>query len=182
MLDNDNFSCLLAIEEKHNSYLPINLKDIDINDYPEVLSLAYIDTLTTTYNIEDIKESIKKANVVPTESLDKDLVIIAPGIKRKFKIITKDMLENYDFTKIIYQNINNKDFVNRIINKLRNLGLNDDLIYYLKLGEIDKFLTNFNELPYVIQRNLYLYIISSLDKENKNIRIRNRNTKDKVAI
>lgn len=175
--------CLLALEEKPNSFIPIDLKSLGFTITSGILTLKDIDYLTFTYGVVVIKDAIRKANVVSEESLNGNLVILYEenAQKRKIPIIDKHVFETYDIMNVLFSNIDNKEFVNQIINKIRSLKLSDeicaDLIVALKQKNIYAFFEITENLGYLTMRKIYLWMIKWLENRQNVIRIREKSTK-----
>ena len=180
-----NPASLLALEEKPNSFVPIDLKSIGL-DFPcENLTLRDIDSLNITYSVAEIKEAIKIANVVPTEALNGNLVILYEenGQRRKAPIISKETFNEYNILGMLNDNILDKSFVNQLITKIESLKIPDEIKFSLEEGLRQGLphlvMRAFNLMGYVDQRRLYLYMIKVIQRGyNKAKRIREKETKE----
>ena len=183
MPEKGNPACLLVLEEKPNSFIPIDLKKIGFSITTGVLTVRDIDYLTFTYGVKKIKEVIRISNVVSNKALDGNLVILYEenAQKRKIPIIDKHVFETYDIMNVLFSNIDNKEFVNQIINKIRSLKLSDeicaDLIVALKQKNIYAFFEITENLGYLTMRKIYLWMIKWLENRQNVIRIREKSTK-----
>jgi len=170
----DNPTSLLAIEEKPNSFLPINLEELGFIVSSEILTLKDLDYFVLNVGEENLKDIIKRANVVPEDALNGDLVILYDNNKQKKKlpILKKEYLEKYDLQSIISDYIDNKQFINRVISKIKTLNISEEIKQNievaLKEGNTNLFLIAYNSLTYLLQRNLYLYMINGIIKMEAN--------------
>lgn len=168
MAINDNPISMLAIEENQNNFFPIDISELDLGVNSLCCSIKQLDCLIFSFGIECIKDKIKKANVVSSESLAKELVIIyqQDGKLKKVPIITKELLNDLGISELIGENIHDKVFLNRIYNRLDSLAnaeiisadLKNDMVDSLKANDINLFINRFDSLPYLLQRELLLFI------------------------
>ena len=175
--------CLLALEEKPNSFIPIDLQSLGFDITRGILTLKDIDYLSFTYRVEAIKEAIKKSKIVSESSLSGNLVILYEDNKQKRKttVIDKYLFENYDIMTMLLSNIDDKEFVNQLINKVKNMKILDDikskLVMALKRKEVYIFFEMIETLGYITERKLYLYMIKFIEKKQNAIRVREKNEK-----
>jgi len=174
--------CMLAIEEKPNSFIPINISELGIKlRIPNYCSLKQMDNIIFNYGIDYLKETLRVSNITDSDKLDGDFVILLGAIygKRKLPIITKEIRETYNLGQLIINNINNKEFVNQVINKIKNLKnedpINCNLNSILKSGNANLFLIYYDTLPYLVQRDIYWLVINVIIKlEEKDVIVRER--------
>lgn len=175
----DNPLCLLALEERPNSFIPIDIKELGLDVSSVTLTLKEMDYLLEVYPLNYIRERIKHNNVCSPTAFDSPLVIIYEddkNRKRKLPIISEQLYFEGNIETILTENISDKTFLNKLSDKIRLLGIAEEikvkLIYFLKNGFVDGFLLIYNKLPYLIQRNMYIYIGNIYSK--KNIRTREK--------
>jgi len=176
----DNPLCLLAIEERPNSFMPIDLKALGIGLPSTSITLRELDHLLFVHTTAFIKELIKVNNVVPGYDLSQPLVILYDdenNRKRKLSLIPEEYYFNGNIREILFDNIDDKKIINQLINKILSLPIEDNiktnLVSLLKNGFIEEFVIIFNTLPYLIYRNLFLYIGNIINKKNKLVREKN---------
>lgn len=177
----DNPACLLAIEEKPNSFLPFSIQDLGFSYPNSVHTLSEMDLFISIYGEAEIKNILMNANVFPVEALSGDLIILyidEKNKKRKLPIIPAEYYSNYNLIVLLNENAHDKDFINRIINKINNLKEVDEVRENLKnalsTNDFNLFMQIFGSLSYFLQRNMYLYIVKGLPNElNRTREIKN---------
>lgn len=169
--------CLLAIEEKPNSYLPFAINDLGITYPAPVNTLMEMDLFLSIIDQEKIKATLEEVNIFPEEALSGKLVILyidENGIKRKLPIIPKDYYNNYNLLETLQNNSNDAQFINYILNKINNLQnfeeVRENLKAAIKTSDFELFMSIYSTLPYFVQRGIYLYIIAGLEKSLRPIR------------
>ncbi len=147
----------LAIEEKPNNYFPIDLRNLKIFHNRMTTSLEEIDALTLNFTKQEILEAIKEANLLDVQKT-MPLVVIYYENKytRKIEALTKE--KKYDMWKLLDEKYQDKVFVNKIVNFL-NHKIDDTKLEKLKVSrDKEEFLQVLGNLPYFMQRKLYLYL------------------------
>ena len=147
----------LAIEEKPNNYFPIDLRNLKIFHNRMTTSLEEIDALTLNFTKQEILEAIKEANLLDVQKT-MPLVVIYYENKytRKIEVLTKE--KKYDMWKLLDEKYQDKVFVNKIVNFL-NHKIDDTKLEKLKVSrDKEEFLQVLGNLPYFMQRKLYLYL------------------------
>ena len=147
----------LAIEEKPNNYFPIDLRNLKIFHNRMTTSLEEIDALTLNFTKQEILEAIKEANLLDIQKT-MPLVVIYYENKytRKIEALTKE--KKYDMWKLLDEKYQDKVFVNKIVNFL-NHKIDDTKLEKLKVSrDKEEFLQVLGNLPYFMQRKLYLYL------------------------
>lgn len=147
----------LAIEEKPNNYFPIDLRNLKIFHNRMTTSLEEIDALTLNFTKQEILEAIKEANLLDVRKT-MPLVVIYYENKytRKIEALTKE--KKYDMWKLLDEKYQDKVFVNKIVNFL-NHKIDDTKLEKLKVSrDKEEFLQVLGNLPYFMQRKLYLYL------------------------
>lgn len=168
----------LVLEKRLGDYNIIDINKLDIAKFYVSNDLMAIDSFTCNYNINEIKQSIIKNNIIQNEYINYTLKIISDK-KHNLRVLTKDIyllvrdfqtnkininkdLKNKlynNYKKIIESNFNNKDVINKLLNEFKEYIDNNDKNKLFKLME---------ELPYNKIRNLYFIIYDELFKyENR---------------
>lgn len=175
MPSNGNPTALLALEEKPNSFIPIDIHMLGFGFSCAILTLKDIDHFTMSYDENEIKRLIRNVNIVPLEALEGNLVILYEDNenKRKAPLLTKDIINEYGIIEILIRNINNKNFINQIVTKIKAMKLEEsfvlNLIANLKNGNVSNFMNLYGMMNYLEQRKLYLYMIKVLKKKTETV-------------
>lgn len=170
-----NPTALLALEEKPNSFIPIDIHSLGFGFSCAILTLQDVDHFTMNYEENEIKILIKNVNIVPLEALEGNLVILYEDNenKRKAPLLTKDIINEYGIIEILIRNTNNKDFINQIITKIKSMKLDEslalNLIANLKTGNVINFMNSYGMMNYLDKRKLYLYMIKVLKKKQETV-------------
>lgn len=161
-------------------YMLIDISKLDIARGAIPTTLAGIDALTKYFTKAEIISSIKRANIAKDKYLEGELVIQDNQNHNPLIVIDKDYCNDFDIKSYLKENINNKVFLNKVENKLRNLISADeiaDLSSAIKYQDIDTLLILLYNLPYAEFRKFLIYLIDLSNKEIKEIseRIRKNN-------
>lgn len=174
-----NTKYYLVIEKRHGDFLNIDIFLLG-NFLKDYTKLENIDDFTMKLNTEDIIDTIRLTNIVPEEYLEGKLLII-DNFKRTYKVITKDLLNNFELRSFIENNIKNKNLMNRIktkIDDLINNKLNNMIDGYVIFNSIEfkdaidkedthKILDIISRLPYIELRQLIIYICENLNNKKE---------------
>lgn len=121
----------IAFEERPNSFVPVDLMNLDIIDKFEkeikywnkknkgILTLKVLDGLLSYYTKAEIVESIKRSNTIVLRDYNVPLIIRYNS--RTLPLITKDNVNSFDFTNVIKEACENKNLGNKFKNKYKNL-------------------------------------------------------------
>lgn len=178
MIEFGNPLSLLAIEEKPNSFLPIDINSLGLAFPCKNLTLRDIDYLVVTYGIDGIKEAIKNANIVSDDSLIGNLVILYEDNeqRRKAPLISKQTFESYSLANILTEYITDKDFINQVITKIKSLKIQEELVSSieekLKTANVYLALEALNLIGYINSRKLYLQMIKIVERKKNATRVR----------
>lgn len=169
----------LAIEERPNSYVPIDLTLLDITsniDFENnLMTLEFIDSITMLFTEEEIRESIIRSNTVKQEYCSSPLTIIYKA--KPLNIITKDNIANLNLINIINNCFKDKQEANKLLNKLNvvckkyyDIDTVNSILNSIKQaiinGNVDSVISIFNRnIPYIGQREIVFYYYEN--KENK---------------
>lgn len=147
----------LAIQTKPNNYFPINLRDLNITKGFNSDKLEQLDAFTRKFTKKEILTSIKEANLLElTENMALVLIYNEKNVIRKADVLTKD--NYYDMWLYIEQNYQNKSFLNKIFNFLKN-KVDNHIFFQLKnISSLTELINIINSLPYKTQRKLYFYL------------------------
>lgn len=186
----DKVKFYLVLEKRLGDYNIIYLDRLDICNAQILSDIASIDSFTAKFTENEIRESIKRSNIVPIDYLDGKLKIVSDH-KHNLEVITKDI---FDYIRTVQ--LNNEDFSRDLKNKL--FGLYRKIVMnmfkdegFIK-GMLDRFknaLNNKNkleifhiieEIPYQKSREMYLLIYNESLRE-KEINLRNLKKNKDVA-
>jgi len=172
----------LSLMRMPGDYTYIDISTLDISNNYKASSLEAIDTFTLNHTIDEIKESVKRANVVSSEYLNGKLVIADNLGHNPIKVLDKEYYNNFRIDSYLESIINDKVKVNNLINKFNSI-CKDDLLKgmyadALKNKRIDIALNVIFSMSYISERRYIIYIIDGLNKEtNKNKQLK----RDKIA-
>lgn len=180
---NANFSLpYLAFEERPNSFVPVDLMNLDIVDKFKneitywkgknagVITLKVLDGLLSYYTKEEIIESVKRSNTVVLR--DYSVPLIVRHNSHTLPLITKDNIAELDIMAVIKQACENKNRGTKFKNKYKNILdkywgkiVSDEEINRqvqllqdaLESGQYELVSQYFNFLPYEAQREITLY-------------------------
>ncbi len=146
----------LAIETKPNNYFPINLLDLNIAS-KNIDKLEELDAFTSKYSKEELINLIKEANLLEiTDNMEVIVIYNEKNVIRKSPVLTKENVYNmWSYLKVNYED---KNFVNKIYNFLKNKIDSESLNKIKNTNNQDSFLKNISSLPYLVQRKLYFYL------------------------
>ena len=170
----EKINYFLALEKRIGDYNIIDINKLDICDNNYMPDIASIDMFTSKYTIDEIRESIKRANMVKYDYLVGDFKIVSDK-KHRLPILTKDKYEiirdfqNNDmeiskdfknklygsYKKIIEKNFKDSEFKNNMLDKFNTV---------LKEGNKEEIFKLLETLPYDNIRDFYLTIYKELDK------------------
>lgn len=172
----------LAFEERPNSFVPVDLMNLDIINKLEneiiywneknkgVITLGVLDSLLSYYTKEEIIESIKRSNTIVLNDYNVPLVVRYNS--HTLPLITKDNIEYLDIMGVIKQACENKNLGTKFKNKYKNIldkywgKIVSDEEINKQVHELQNALESCNEglvsqyfnfLPYEAQREIILY-------------------------
>ena len=111
----DKVKFYLVLEKRLGDYNIIYLDRLDICNTQILSDIASIDSFTAKFTENEIRESIKRSNIVPIDYLDGKLKIVSDH-KHNLEVITKDI---FDYIRTVQ--LNNEDFSRDLKNKLLNI-------------------------------------------------------------
>ena len=172
----------LAFEERPNSFVPVDLMNLDIINKFEneivywnkknagAITLGVLDSLLSYYTKEEIIESIKRSNTIVLHDYNVPLVVRYNS--HTLPLITKDNISELDIMVVIKQACDNKNLSTKFKNKYKNIldkywgnivseeQINkqvQELQEALEAGSEELVSQYFNYLPYEAQREIILY-------------------------
>lgn len=147
----------LAIENKPNSYFPINLSDLKIASNMTTTKLEELDNFTLRFTKTEIIDAIKTANLLEVDN-NMALVIIyyEKNDVRKMNALTKEV--SFDMWQYLKDTLENKTIQNKIHNFLQNKISKETLDNLKEVKDYPELITIISKLPYEIERKLYFYL------------------------
>lgn len=173
----DNPLCMLAIEERPNSFFPIDIRLLDIGVSSASMTLRDLDHLLFLYPEDFIRQRIKENNIVPESNFEAPFVILYDddnNKKRKLPIISEESYFHGNLKEQLFGVIENKNIINHLVNKINLLMLDEiqkkELISLLKDGYIEEFFLLCCKLPYGVYRVIFIDVTMIINKQNKRVR------------
>ena len=170
----ENVNYYLIIEKQPFNYMTIDISLLDIGYKYDFTKIENIDTFTKAYTYEEIMNSIKRANIITEDYLEGKLHVIEVvnnnnKYLHKYEVLTEDL--NMDIKVFIEKSIKNKNIMNSILQKYKNLIIDEDSINrfkkYIKEENTNKVLYELMEMPYISARQLFFYINEKLNLEKE---------------
>lgn len=161
----------LALLKRPGDYVFIAISKLDIaNGIPRIF-LQAIDSFTMNFTIDEIIQSIKRANIVSEEYLNGQLVIQDNQKHNPLKVIDKDFYSDFNINVYLKELLNNKNRLNNIINKfsaiVKDERISKDFKDYLKSGNIEIVINIIFSLPYLEQRKIIVYFVEENNMERE---------------
>ena len=173
----------LVVEKRNKDYDYINVSDLDIlskmmRRLDSAIAPSVLDHILSQFTEQEIKDSIKRANIVADVDIDDKRLLIKIG-HHILPVLTKDITEQFDIYKYIRENFDNKTVKNVIFNKIFSIIKDEERIQTIKeiidreTGE--EFANSVNLfLTYIELRELYFYLYNYVAKTEE---IRDNNHK-----
>ncbi len=171
---NNNY--LLILESKPGDFMPIALNTFSEGKNFDG-SIESIDAITSNYTEKELLEEIKKLNIVQFRNLEGKLLIKGSG-KARLEVLFKDTFSEFILNDYIIDNIEDKQFLNKIFNKCKSLIDNyskekvDKYLKRLKLildssanndeeknNKVNQLFKHLNILPYCVKRKFNFYFL-----------------------
>jgi len=158
----------LVLEKRLGDYNLIDINKLDICKNYVTNDISQIDSFTCLYEENEIKDAVKRSNMVHDSYLDGNLKVISEA-KHNFKALTKDIFDivrefqnNNDeidrelknklfgiYKKIVESTFTEKNFINGLLSRFK------DALKNSKKRDIFKII---EELPYSKSRIIYFLI------------------------
>lgn len=159
---------VLAIKSNVNDYYPLRQEYLDIISKTDSLTnLENIDAFTSKFTMEELIESIKRANIVALEKIENaSLVILFYENKkvRELPIYTKENIDYIQFNveDFFLDSLSNKNFMNQIKNFFMSKNHTPEdlkqLMLALKNDSVLQITNAIAKLSYYSKRILKTYI------------------------
>jgi len=171
----------LVIEKRLGDNNLVDINKLDICDTFVGNDIADIDTFTSRFTVEEIKDSIIRSNIVQNDYLDGTLKVISDA-KHNLPILSKDtflsiidfqnsgleMENNFKnklfgtYKKIVEQLFTDTDFIKTMLERFKEVLRNNNK------EEMFKYIA---ELPYYKGRMIYFIIFDEIQrKKEENLR------------
>lgn len=172
----------LALMSRPGDYVFIDISKLDIANGYNPSNLGEIDSFTMHFNIDEIMESIKRANVVSQNYLEGILVIADNQKHNPLDVIDKKYYNNFQINEFLSSKLSNKMFINNIVNKFGSI-CNDQKENFnnaLKENNINKAIDILFSMPYLKLRKYMMYLVDLRNKEIQEEKMKEL-TRDKAA-
>ena len=174
----------LSLMARIGDYVFIDISKLDIANgyYPS--SLADIDSFTMHFSVDEIMNSIKRANLASNKYLNGSLVIEDNQKHNPITVIDKDFYNNFRIDLFLSEKMKNKNALNNILNKFRAICkdkvIEDSFILAIKNNNLDLAVDILFNLPYITLRKFIVYLIELRNKELEELKNKER-IRDKTA-
>ena len=158
-MDNENKTLYyLVVEARPREFMPIDINILEgTNNFYN--SLELIDMFTKKYSYEEIMKMVLENNLLPINFLNGSLCIIN-NKNYRFQLLTKD--NNMSLDDFFFNNINDKQIMNKFYNIFLKYVKEEDTILKLKKYLIEKNIVGILEILYSLNyekiRTIYLYL------------------------
>lgn len=158
-MDNENKTLYyLVVEARPREFMPIDINILEgTNNFYN--SLELIDMFTKKYSYEEIMKMVLENNLLPLNYLNGSLCIIN-NKNYRFQLLTKD--NNMSLDDFFFNNINDKQIMNKFYNIFLKYVKEEDTILKLKKYLIEKNIVGILEILYSLNyekiRTIYLYL------------------------
>ncbi|MDD5865306.1 MAG: hypothetical protein PUD07_02290 [bacterium] len=158
-MDNENkVLYYLVVEARPREFMPIDINILEgTNNFYN--SLELIDMFTKKYSYEEIMKMVLENNLLPINFLNGSLCIIN-NKNYRFQLLTKD--NNMSLDDFFFNNINDKQIMNKFYNIFLKYVKDDEIIIELKKYLIEKNIVGILEILYSLNyekiRSIYLYL------------------------
>ena len=158
-MDNENkVLYYLVVEARPREFMPIDINILEgTNNFYN--SLELIDMFTKKYSYEEIMKMVLENNLLPINFLNGSLCIIN-NKNYRFQLLTKD--NNMSLDDFFFNNINDKQIMNKFYNIFLKYVKEEDTILKLKKYLIEKNIVGILEILYSLNyekiRTIYLYL------------------------
>ena len=174
----------LALMSRPGDYVFIEISKLDIANGYNPSNLGEIDSFTMHFNIDEIMDSIKRANVVSKIYLEGTLVIADNQKHNPIQVIDKNYYNNFQINEFLNSKLSNKMFINNLINKFGSIcndsDKKEDFNNALKENNINKAIDILFCMPYLKLRKYIMYLIDLRNKETQEEKMKEL-TRDKAA-
>ncbi len=176
----------LALMARPGDYIFIDIARLDLAGGYSPRTLADIDAFTMHFNVEEIKSSIKRANMASDKYLEGLLVIQDNQKHNPLNVIDKNYYKGFQIDAYLKEKCNDKELINTIINKFRSIceipEVSINFTKAIRFKNIELALDILFDLPYINIRKFIVFLIELRDKElEKKSVINQERIRDKAA-
>ena len=144
IMDNENkVLYYLVVEARPREFMPIDINILEGTSNKFYNSLELIDMFTKKYSYEEIMKMVLENNLLPLNYLNGSLCIIN-NKNYRFQLLTKD--NNMSIDEFFFNNINDKQIMNKFYNIFLKYVKDDEIITKLKKYLIEKNIVGILEI------------------------------------
>ena len=159
----------LALEKRPGDTKFIDIQRLSISSGFDPKTLNLIDSFTMNFTIEELKKAILDDNLVENDYLKGRLVIQDNFKKHTLEVIDKNLIKDFNLYNYLKERINNKELINNIIYKLKNIINDEEIITNLKQAQEDQDIVSMvniiTSIDYFAQRKFIVYLLHIYLKE-----------------
>lgn len=167
MSSNKKFNLVpyLAFEERPNSYVPIDLSNLEIFRGKKLDgTIKSLDEFTMKFSEEELIDAIKRSNTVVLDNYDVPLVIVYKN--HPLPLITNQNINALDMADIFHEALENKELANKLKNKIQNI-MKKCMLNYISEEGIQKLTKSFQVAINTKNYNYLMYIFNNLSYEGQ---------------
>lgn len=167
MSSNKKFNLVpyLAFEERPNSYIPIDLSNLEIFRGKKLDgTIKSLDEFTMKFSEEELVDAIKRSNTVVLDNYDVPLVIVYKN--HPLPLITNQNINALDMADIFHEALENKELANKLKNKIQNI-MKKCMLNYISEEGIQKLTKSFQVAINTKNYNYLMYIFNNLSYEGQ---------------
>ena len=160
----------LVVEKRNNDFAYIDIANLDIVQEKKYTNLYSLDLITRLYSEQELKDSITRANIVPDVDISDKKLLIKYG-NYKLPVLTRDVVDSFNFVTFIRESFGDKSMRNIIYNKLAAI-VKDEQRAHLYKGALSKdtykdFLYSLQFLSYTEYREFCFYLYNYVAKKEE---------------
>ena len=167
MSSNKKFNLVpyLAFEERPNSYIPIDLSNLEIFRGKKLDgTIKSLDEFTMKFSEEELVDAIKRSNTVVLDNYDVPLVIVYKN--HPLPLITNQNINALDMADIFHEALENKELANKLKNKIQSI-MKKYMSNYISEEGIQILIKNFQVAINNKNYNYLMYIFNNLSYEGQ---------------
>lgn len=167
MSSNKKFNLVpyLAFEERPNSYIPIDLSNLEIFRGKKLDgTIKSLDEFTMKFSEEELVDAIKRSNTVVLDNYDVPLVIVYKN--HSLPLITNQNINALDMADIFHEALENKELANKLKNKIQSI-MKKYMSNYISEEGIQILIKNFQVAINNKNYNYLMYIFNNLSYEGQ---------------
>lgn len=181
----NNQSFFLALQRRPGDSIFIDISKLSIAEGYIPHSLMEIDSFTIHFTVDEIKKSIKEANIAEAEYEEGSLVIQDSGKHKPLKVLDKSYVDEFNLDIFLKEHLGNKELMNNISYKFGNIVQNEQISEQFKVGvktnNIEILLNIIFNIDYLLQRKFMIYLINIYHNKKDKKDIKQELKRDKAA-